>query len=227
MRRRHGNRQRPDITSTHFRRTHPVALSPGTYPELRYLPHTIRYSSIGNGHCAGGKYGVERPCAYGGKMTSPCLQTFVVAPSTSGKRYTITGTPVGRTLSWWDPKADGWKYGMLPAWKIKVRSVGAKERAKTEAPMMPPDKMFLIPGNNTGTGILQNLIDSDGTGLICESEADTISTAIGSEYGHWSDTMRKAFDHDRISLQPTHRPWIPWSEKGVSCRTPVRTPPHR
>ncbi|MGG6548036.1 UNVERIFIED_CONTAM: YfjI family protein, partial [Prevotella sp. 15_C9] len=29
--------------------------------------------------------------------------------------------------------------------------------------------------------------------------ADTISTAIGSEYGHWSDTMRKAFDHDRIS----------------------------
>ncbi len=61
------------------------------------------------------------------------------------------------------------------------------------------NKMFLISGNNTGTGILQNLMDSDGTGLICESEADTISTAIGSEYGHWSDTMRKAFDHDRLS----------------------------
>ena len=59
--------------------------------------------------------------------------------------------------------------------------------------------MFLISGNNTGTGILQNLMDSDGTGLICESEADTISTAIGSEYGHWSDTMRKAFDHDGLS----------------------------
>ena len=64
---------------------------------------------------------------------------------------------------------------------------------------MPLNKMFLISGNNTGTGILQNLMDSDGTGLICESEADTISTAIGSEYGHWSDTMRKAFDHDRLS----------------------------
>lgn len=59
--------------------------------------------------------------------------------------------------------------------------------------------MFLISGNNTGTGILQNLMDSDGTGLICENEADTISTAIGSEYGHWSDTMRKAFDHDGLS----------------------------
>ena len=55
---------------------------------------------------------------------------------------------------------------------------------------MPLNKMFLISGNNTGTGILQNLMDSDGTGLICESEADTISTAIGSEYRHWS--VRKA-----------------------------------
>lgn len=46
---------------------------------------------------------------------------------------------------------------------------------------------------------LQNIMDSEGIGLICESEADTISTAIGSEHGHWSDTMRKAFDHDRLS----------------------------
>ena len=42
-------------------------------------------------------------------------------------------------------------------------------------------------------------MDANGTGLICESEADTLSTAIGSDYGHWSDTLRKAFDHDRLS----------------------------
>lgn len=59
--------------------------------------------------------------------------------------------------------------------------------------------MFLIPGNNSATGILQNLMDSDGIGLICESEADTVSTALGTDYGHWSDTLRKAFDHDAIA----------------------------
>ena len=64
---------------------------------------------------------------------------------------------------------------------------------------MPPNRMFLISGNNTGTGILQNIMDSNGTGIICESEADTVSTAIGTEYGNWSDTLRKAFDHDRLS----------------------------
>lgn len=74
-----------------------------------------------------------------------------------------------------------------------------KERSKMEAPQMPPNRMFLISGNNTGTGILQNIMDSDGTGLICEAEADTLSTAIGSDHGHWSDTLRKAFDHDRLS----------------------------
>ena len=77
--------------------------------------------------------------------------------------------------------------------------VMGKERSKVEAPQMPKNRMFLISGNNTGTGILQNIMDANGTGLICETEADTISAAIGSEYGHWSDTLRKAFDHDRLS----------------------------
>ena len=74
--------------------------------------------------------------------------------------------------------------------KAKYDALG-KERAKAEIPTLPPNKMFLISGNNTGTGILQNLMDSDGIGLIC--------SAIGSDYGHWSDTLRKAFDHDRVA----------------------------
>ena len=44
--------------------------------------------------------------------------------------------------------------------------------------------------------MLENLMDANGTGLICETEADTVSTAIGTDYGHWSDTLRKSFDHD-------------------------------
>lgn len=74
-----------------------------------------------------------------------------------------------------------------------------KERAKAEIPEIPLNRMFLISGNNTGTGILQNIMDNNGTGLICETEADTISTAIGSEYGHWSETLRRAFDHDWLA----------------------------
>ena len=48
--------------------------------------------------------------------------------------------------------------------------------------------------------VLENLIEADGIGLICETEADTVSTAIGTEHGHWSDTLRKCHDHERLAF---------------------------
>ena len=143
----------------------------------------------------GASMGKHVRCSYGGKMMSPCLQTFVVALPASGKGV----LSLVRLLA--EPIHDEIREQVDESMACYRREKAKydKERGKTETPVMPLNKMFLISGNNTGTGILQNLMDSDGTGLICESEADTISTAIGSEYGHWSDTLRKAFDHDRLS----------------------------
>ncbi|WP_303209219.1 DUF3987 domain-containing protein [Bacteroides oleiciplenus] len=137
-------------------------------------------------------------CAYGGKMISPCLQTFVSALSASGKGVLSLVRLLVEPFHDEIRKEALEKMACYLREKAKYDALG-KERAKAEVPVMPPNKMFLISGNNTGTGILQNLMDSDGTGLICESEADTISSAIGSDYGHWSDTLRKAFDHDRLA----------------------------
>lgn len=137
-------------------------------------------------------------CLYGGQYQYPCMQSFIVAPSASGKK-------VMTYLRWLvAPIHDELRREYNEKMKAYAKEKNAydalgKERSKVDAPEKPRNKMFLIPGNNTGTGILQNIIDSDGTGFILESEADTISTAIGSDYGHWSDTLRKAFDHDRLS----------------------------
>ncbi|GAA6255907.1 DUF3987 domain-containing protein [Bacteroides sp. f07] len=137
-------------------------------------------------------------CSYGGKYQYPCMQCFVIAPSASGKSI----LSYIRLLV--EPIHDQIRAEVAVQMKTYKREKAAyeamgKERAKVEAPQMPANRMFLISGNNTGTGILQNIMDSEGTGLICEAEADTLSTAIGSDYGHWSDTLRKAFDHDRLS----------------------------
>ena len=137
-------------------------------------------------------------CQYGRKWQAPCMQTFIVAPSASGKG----------ALTWVrlliEPIHDKIRAEVKEAMKTYRREKASydslgKERKNQEAPVLPPNRMFLISGNNTGTGILQNIMDSNGTGLICESEADTVSTAIGTEFGNWSDTLRKAFDHDRLS----------------------------
>lgn len=137
-------------------------------------------------------------CPYAGKLQPPCLQSFIVAPSASGKGI----LSLIRLLV--EPIHDEIRQQVATEVKAYKKEKAAydvmgKERSKVEAPQMPKNRMFLISGNNTGTGILQNIMDANGTGLICETEADTISAAIGSEYGHWSDTLRKAFDHDRLS----------------------------
>ena len=137
-------------------------------------------------------------CLYGGKYHHPSLQCFVVAPSASGKGILsyirLLVEPIHDEIR----KEVAIQMKAYKKEKAEYDAMG-KERTKKEAPQMPPNRMFLISGNNTGTGILQNIMDSDGTGLICEAEADTLSTAIGSDHGHWSDTLRKAFDHDRLS----------------------------
>ena len=137
-------------------------------------------------------------CLYGDKYYYPSLQCFIVAPSASGKGI----LSYLRLLV--QPIHDEIRAKVAEQMKIYKKEKAeydamGKERSKMEVPQMPPNKMFLISGNNTGTGILQNIMDSEGTGLIFESEADTLSTAIGSEHGHWSDTLRKAFDHDFLS----------------------------
>ena len=135
---------------------------------------------------------------YGGKYYYPCLQLFVVAPPASGKGIMAFvrqfADPIHKELR------QKWKEDMK-AYERRMAEIATlgKERAKVEVPERPVNKMFLIAGDNTGTGILQNIIESDGTGLIFEPEADTITTAIGSDYGKWSDTLRKAFDHERLS----------------------------
>ncbi len=135
---------------------------------------------------------------YGGKMFYPCLQTFVVAPPASGKGVLSLLRQLVEPIHY--EIREQVEQSMAAYQKEKTAyDMAGRERLNREPPKRPKNRMFLISGNNTGTGILQNIMDADGTGMILEVEADTISTAIGTEYGHWSDTMRKAFDHEALT----------------------------
>lgn len=68
-----------------------------------------------------------------------------------------------------------------------------------EKPGKPPEKMLFIPANNSSTGAYQLLSDSDGKGLIFETEGDTLAQAFKSDYGNYSEGFRKAFHHETIS----------------------------
>jgi hypothetical protein len=68
-----------------------------------------------------------------------------------------------------------------------------------EKPQKPPQKMLFIPANNSATGFLEILSDSDSKGIIFETEGDTLSKAFKSDYGDFSDGFRNAFQHEPIS----------------------------
>ena len=135
---------------------------------------------------------------YGRKKKYPCLQTFIVAPPASGKGALTWVRRLAEPIH--DDLLEDYKQKMkaFKAEKARRESMG-REKASIPEPEQPRMKMFLITGDNSGTGILENLMDANGTGLICETEADTVSTAIGTDYGHWSDTLRKSFDHERLA----------------------------
>ena len=84
-----------------------------------------------------------------------------------------------------------WKWRSITLTKEKVEGV--------EKPARPPEKMLFIPANNSSTGAYQLLGDSDGKGLIFETEGDTLAHAFKSDYGNYSDGFRKAFHHETIS----------------------------
>ena len=135
---------------------------------------------------------------YGSREIHPCLQTFIVAPPASGKGV----------LSWLrnfvQPIHEEIRRGVneeMKRYKTQMAAYNAmgRDKAGKEEPEMPLNRMFIFSGNNTGTGMLQNIIDSDGVGIICETEADTLSNSIAAEHGHWSELIRSAFDHDPLS----------------------------
>lgn len=73
------------------------------------------------------------------------------------------------------------------------------EKKNMEKPREPVTKMLLIPANSSATAMCQALHDNDGRGLMFESEGDSLSNTLSSDYGDYSDDFRKAFHHEKIS----------------------------
>jgi hypothetical protein len=56
-----------------------------------------------------------------------------------------------------------------------------------------------IPANTSYAKILWHLEQNEGTGIICETEADTLGNVVKQEWGSYSDMLRKSFHHERLS----------------------------
>lgn len=68
-----------------------------------------------------------------------------------------------------------------------------------EPPQKPPRRVLFIPANTSSTKFYKTLKDNGETGIMFETEGDTLVNAFKSDYGNYSDGFRKAFHHESIT----------------------------
>lgn len=63
-----------------------------------------------------------------------------------------------------------------------------------------PQQSLILAANTSSTKAVKDLSDNGGDALFFETEGDTMANAFKSDTGDHSDTFRKAFHHEPISL---------------------------
>lgn len=102
--------------------------------------------------------------------------------------------------------------------EIREYNIQKKKNPDIEKPNKPPEKMLFIPANNSATGAFQLLSDNEGYGLIFETEGDTLALTFSSDYGNYSDGLRKAFHHEPISYyRRTDREYVDIEKPRISA----------
>ncbi len=135
---------------------------------------------------------------YADRTVYPNLFLFVTAKASSGKgrlalcRYIVE--PIHDRLREIN-EAEVMEYKQ----KLAEYNAAGKKKATMEKPEEPPMRMLFIPANSSATAVYQVLGDNGGTGLMFETEGDTLANTFGSDYGNYSDGFRKAFHHETIS----------------------------
>jgi hypothetical protein len=102
--------------------------------------------------------------------------------------------------------------------QFKTRERSKKKTDPSEEPPeQPPFKVVFIPANSSYAKILTHLQQNEGEGIICETEADTMGNVLKQEWGGYSDMLRKAFQHERISSsKKTNNEYIEVNEPRLS-----------
>ena len=132
---------------------------------------------------------------YAGRVVYPNLFLFVAAQASAGKGV----LSLCRHLVL--PIHENMKQRYLAEMEEykKLQSEYLADKINNMPPQVPALKTLFIPANSSATSVYQILNDNDGKGLLFETEGDTLANTFKSDYGNFSDGLRKAFHHEMIS----------------------------
>lgn len=140
---------------------------------------------------------------YAGNEVFPNLFSFAIAPAASGKGALKFAKMLADEYHSFVLKASREAEAQfnqeMSEHKQKLHSKKKNDSAFEEVPIKPCFKVVYIPANTSYAKILWHLEQNEGTGIICETEADTLGNVFKQEWGSYSDMLRKSFHHERLS----------------------------
>jgi len=142
---------------------------------------------------------------YDQRTVYPNLFSFVIAPPASGKgslgfAKELAMTYHRKVLKNSEERAR--QYKALTNQNSKADKEGKKKNEivnKSSSPKKPSFKVVYIPANSSSAAVINHLQQSGGIGIICETEADTMSNSLKQDWGGYSDLLRKAFHHEPVT----------------------------
>jgi len=140
---------------------------------------------------------------YAREMTYPNLYCFIIAPAASGKgalKFSKDlGDKIHERILKESREAKKTYQAELERYQDSKRSKRRKGGHIINRPDQPPEKVLFIPANCSYAKVIWHLKQNEEAGIICETEADTMSNVLKQEWGSYSDLLRKAFHHESLS----------------------------
>lgn len=140
---------------------------------------------------------------YSGRTVYPQLFSFILAPAASGKGVLQSAKELAdkyHSVTLENSVLRKKEYDFKISEYRRAQRYKKKEDDEDEVPEEPNFKVVYIPANASNSSIIQHLQKNEGLGIICETEADTMGQAFKNDWGSYSDLLRKAFHHEKISI---------------------------
>lgn len=141
---------------------------------------------------------------YANEIVFPNLFCLIIAPPASGKGVMKYSKQLGDCYHDFllnqsrEKLKEHKKEKRVYELKVKKAKTDQAIEALTE-PEKPKSKLFFIPGDTSSAMIVKHLVDNEGIGCICETEADALTNALKQEWGGFSNIIRKGFQAEIIS----------------------------
>lgn len=168
---------------------------------------------------------------YDSSKVYPNLFTFLVANAASGKGRTTSCLKLVSLIEQEVREANKQEMDDYQQELADIRAMG-KKASGMPLPKEPPYRSLMIPANSSSTAIYQALHDNHDQGITFETEADSLANTLKSDYGNFSDGLRKGFHHEDINYRrrkenehvEIHNPKWTVYLTGTPCQVPNLIP---